>query len=408
MKFTRLSTLSACIFIVVSLLFQACNSPKVSPKTQIKSVASKQLSSIKHPISGIRYPASIHYAEGFSISYHGDYKLLKVFNPFVDQSDTLRYVLVPRGTEAPNIFKNAQVIVVPVRSLVVTGTSHVAFAAMLNATEVISGIGAAKYVYNPAVREKLKKGKIASLSTASLNIEKLVAMNPDLVMIGAGSVSSFNDYRLLMKMGIPVFVNADWLETTPLGRAEWVKVMGALLNKEERVNKKFKKVAVRYNDLKRQVAEKISANEKPLVINSLPYKGAWFVAGGDSYMAQYLKDAGANYPWFENNETGGLKLDFEAVYYQGLKADIWINPGRTKSITGLLMKDSRFADFKSVQTGQVYNKNKRSLPSGANDFWETGVVRPDLVLHDLINIFHPDLLKDDKLYFYQQLSRIYP
>ncbi len=422
------------VILTAFIALQACS----------QSAANRQHSTLNTQNSTL----NTKYAQGFSVSHHQDYKLIKVFNPFVDQSDTLRYVLIPRGSEPPEGYSNAQVIETPVESLVVTGTTHVALAEMLNATEIITGIGAAKYVYNPAIRQKLETGEIVSFSIAGLNKEKLVAMNPDLVMIAAGSVSSFNDYRLLIKLGIPVFINADWLETTPLGRTEWVKVMGALLNVEALANKKFKKIATRYNELRELVAEhalekpiqhKVSLRaarsnlpaqaeggdcrppaggfemtrevfqgplkERPLVITGLPYKGAWFVPGGNSFTAQYLKDAGADYPWFENDETGGLQLNFEAVYYKGLKADIWINPGSAKSIQDILAKDSRFGDFKSVQTGRVYNKNKRMSPAGGNDFWETGAVRPDLVLHDLINIFHPGLLESDTMYFYQKLPQ---
>ncbi len=408
MKFIDSSfSLTGGFFTVILITFTAFQSCSQSAADTRDS----KIENTQYAIRNTKYASpdsqQVHsnYAQGFEVSYHKDYKLIKVFNPFVDQSDTLRYLLVPRGKTPPDGYPNAQIIRTPVQNIVVTGTMHVALAEMLNATEVIAGIAGAKYVYNSKIREKLEAGEIVSFNLASLNKEKIIAMNPDLIMISAGKVSAFNDYQLLMRLGIPVFVNADWLETTPLGRAEWVKVMAALLNKEALANKKFKAVAANYNRLKELVEKKVEPGEKPVVINNLPYKGAWFVSGGSSFTAQYLKDAGADYPWYKNDEAGGHKLDFEAVYYAGLEADVWINPGAAESVSDILAKDSRFSDFKSIQTGRVYNNNKRMNPNGGNDFWETGVVRPDLVLHDLINIFHPALLENDTLYFYQQLKR---
>ncbi len=392
---------AAMLFAFIAL--QSCGQSATDTKDPKIDNTKNGLSSTKYALRDSRQIHS-NYAQGFAISYHRNYKLIKVFNPFVNQSDTLRYLLVPNGQMPPDGYPKAQIIRIPVQKIIVSATMHVALAEMLNATEFIAGIAGAKYVYNPEVREKLEAGEIVSFNMAGFNKEKIIAMNPDLIMISAGKVSAFNDYKLLMKLGIPVFVNADWLETTPLGRAEWVKVMGALINKEAQAIKKFRKVAANYNRLKKLVEKKVEPEERPVVVSNLPYKDAWFVPGGNSYTAQYLKDAGAVYPWSKNDETGGLKLNFEAVYYEGLEADVWINPGAAGSLSDILGEDSRFSDFKSIQTGRVYNNNKRLNPYGGNDFWETGAVRPDLVLHDLINIFHPGLLENDTLYFYQKLK----
>lgn len=395
----RSTFLNRCLFLLVSLgsilFLQSCNRSAQGHKEQ-------NTGDTQHVIRNTQ-ETHAQYAQGFSISYHQNYKVIKMFSPFTDQSDTLNYVLIPQGNQPPETFLNAQVIDLPIEEVIVTGAPQVAFLEMLNALDVIEGVVGAKYVYNTRVHEKIKSNKIERFTQVGFSKEKILAMNPDLVIITGGQISKFDDYRLLMKAGISVIVNAGWLETTPLGRAEWVKVYAALLNKEFVANKKFSRVAEHYRKLKKRVAKK--TDKKPLVINGLPYEGAWFVSGGNSYMAQYLKDAQAAYPWFESDKSGGLKLNFEAVYYKGLKADVWINPGTATSIQAILAQDGRFKDFKSVQTGRVYNRTKRVRPSGANDFWETGVVRPDLVLHDFINIFHPRLLESDTMYFYQKLSK---
>lgn len=389
----------AYLVVVVYFLFiRACSSPDDKQPITAQPAAFSDSLNITEEVHA-------KYAEGFSISYHQNYKLLKVFNPFVDQPDTLRYLLVPRNTKPPRSYPNAQVIKIPVRNVIATSTTHIALSEMLAASEKVKGMVGAKYVYSPTIRQRVKTGDLTAFRPAGFNKEKALAMNPDLIMLSAGQVSEFNDFKMLAELGISIFVNAEWLETTPLGKAEWVKVMAALLNKEALANERFAAVAKKYNYLKKIVNEKV--DEKPLVINNMPYKGAWFVSGGDSFTAQYLKDAGADYSWFENDETGGLRRSFEAIYWKGLRAEVWINPGAAASLEEIIAKDARLKDFKAFRTRRIYNNNKRLSPSGGNDFWETGVVRPDLVLRDLINIFHPGLLKNDALYFYQQLTTDY-
>lgn len=354
-------------------------------------------------VEQVQFADSVHaeYAEGFQITYHKNYKLLEILKPFQNQVDTLRYSLVPRDLTDEVEVENTTEIAIPITSLLATSTTHIGLAEMLDATDIIMGMVGAEYVYSEDIRSQLEEGKTVSLPQGELNKEKILSMNPDLLMISGGQSSQFDNVKILMESDIDVMVNSEWLETTPLGKAEWVKVLAALLNKEKLANEKFSAVAKQYNSLKSKVAGK---NEKPLVINNMPYKGAWFVSGGESYTAQFLRDAGADYPWFDSDEAGGLRKSFEVVYEIGLQADMWINPGAANTKEDILAKDSRFKDFKPFQTGQIYNNNKRMSPSGGNDFWESGVVHPEMVLADLIKIFHPQQLPDHQLYYYQKID----
>lgn len=351
----------------------------------------------------VRFSDQVHarYAKGFRISYHKNYKLLEILKPFQDQVDTLRYSLVPRKLVDQVQVENTEEIPIPVRSVIATSTTHIGLTEMLNANDIITGMVGAEYVYNKEIGKHLENGSIASFSMGEFNKEQALAMQPDLVMISGGQSNQFDNYQVLMDSGIGVMVNSEWLEKTPLGKAEWVKVMGALLNKEGLANREFNKVAAEYNKLKAAVD---SVGDKPLVINNMPYKGAWFVSGGDSFTARYLKDSGADYPWYDSESTGGLRKDFEAVYKVGLTADIWINPGAAETKEDILAQDSRFKDFKAFQTGEIYNNNKRTAASGGNDFWESGVVHPEIMLADLIKIFHPEILPEHELYYYQKIK----
>lgn len=361
----------------------------------------KQQPGPKNP--SVQFADSVHadYAEGFRITYHNNYKMLEILKPFQDQVDTLRYSLVPREIVNSIDIENTTEIPIPVESILATSTTQIALAEALEAVNVIRGMVGADYIYSKAVREGVKSGDIVSLPRGELNKEVVLAMHPDLLMVSGGPSSNFDNIRMLMDSDINVTVISEWLETTPLGKAEWIKVLAALLNKEELANKKFAVIEQKYNHLK-AVAD--SGTGKPMVINNMPYKGAWFVSGGESYLAQYLRDAGADYPWFDSDETGGLRKSFEVIYEIGLEADIWIHPGAATSKEDILAKDSRFRDFKAFKTGEIYNNNRRMSPSGGNDFWESGVVHPEIVLADLIKIFHPQLLPDHELYYYQKID----
>lgn len=380
---------------VGSLLFLcSCKSKERPPKVEFQSTA-----------ANIEYTASekvdINFATGFDIHYYEGYKRLDVLNPYQDQTDTLHYVLVQRGTALPEFDTEAQVIEIPIQSMIATSTTHLALTDMLDANAVVKGVTQPDYVYNQQIRKGLEAGRIEGFSGGEFNKEQALALNPDLIMISGGQASQLDNFRVLLDSGINVLVNSEWLEQTPLGKAEWIKMMGALLNKEALANRRFREVKNRYQELERKI-EGIA--EKPLVINNIPYKGAWFVSGGNSFVAQYLKDAGADYPWFENASAGGLRMDFEAVYEVGLRADIWLNPGNAKSKEDILATDSRFKDFKAFETGRIYNNNRRMSASGGNDFWESGVVHPEIVLADLIKIMHPSLLPEHQLYYYQKVE----
>jgi len=395
-KHTR--TLTPCflamMFLVGLFLLQGCYPNEKDSRQQERPTAAHQVN-FEHKVEA-------KYAEGFRISYHENYKMLEVLNPYQDIQDTLSYILKPRGiTLHDSLHRRAQVIEIPVRTMIVTSTTHVALAEMLETTEIITGMSGAKYVFNPDIKARVEQGEVLSFSEGEFNNEQALSLDPDLVMVSAGQSSQFDDYRVLMNSGIGVFINAEWLETTPLGKAEWVKVMAAFLNKEKTANEKFGLVEKQYKALRKKVEY---VQQKPLVINNMPYKGAWFVSGGESFEASLLKDAGADYPWFDEQQTGGLRKDFEVMYEIGLHADIWINPGAASSKEEILDKDSRFKDFEAFKNGEIYNNNRRVSPSGGNDYWESGVVHPERMLADLIHIFHPEVLPEHELYYYQKLN----
>jgi iron complex transport system substrate-binding protein len=343
----------------------------------------------------------IKHSRGFTVSYGNNYKVVNIFTHFENQADTIQYILLQRGTSLPAGLPQAQIIEIPLHSLVVMSSMHIALADFVDAADVLTGIGNLKYVNATAVRENIKAGKVVEAGIdASMNEELLISLQPDLLMAMGSPNGKIGRYKTLQEAGVPVMINSEWLESTPLARAEWVKLMAVLLNKEALVNQKFAAVEQEYHKLV-QLAQ--TARTKPVIVTGMPYKGTWFVPDGDSYMCQFLKDAGASYQWADTKGLGSLALDFETVAPVALQADYWLNVGYVNSRDDIKAKDIRYTDFKPFQQGRIYNNNKKVNDLGANDYWESGAVHPHVVLADLIKILHPELLPGHELVYYKQL-----
>jgi iron complex transport system substrate-binding protein len=286
--------------------------------------------------------------------------------------------------------------------MAVLSSMHIAMAEFAGVADRITGLGSIQYVNSPIVRAGIRAGKVKQVGIdAEINNEAVIALHPGVVITMSNPDAGSGAYKTLADAEIPVLPDGDWLETTPLGRAEWVKLWGALVDKEALVDKKFDSLAQRYQRL---AAIGSKASPKPGVITDMPFKGTWYVPAGHSFVAQFLRDAGADYHWSETEGTGSLPLSFEAVAPVALKADYWINLGIVDSKADVAATDNRFTSFKSFRTGAMYNYNRRINDQGSNDYWESGSMHPDLVLADLIRILHPRLLPQDSLYYYKQLK----
>lgn len=383
-----------CYALLLFLFLQGCNSTQKQDNPQERTAAS----------SADFEKTAIRHAKGFQIQYFDDYKLVSILNPFGHAGDTLRYVLQRKGAVPPTQIANAPRIEIPVKGLVAMSSMHVGLLEMLDAQDVLTGLGSLQYVYSPAVLERIKAGKVVEVGRdQGLNDEKVIEMHPDLVMTIGSPGGKMDHYRLLRDAGIPVLINSEWVEHTPLGRAEWVKLAAALLDKEALVNEKFEKIETEYNRLAALASKTAS---KPTVLSGLNTKDAWFLPSGDSYMAQFFADAGADYPWKNQKATGSLPIAFEAVYPIALKAGFWLNVGFDAGDTrqSILSQDARYADFNAFKTGKMYSYNARVNAQGSNDFFESGTVNPHTVLADLIRIFHPELLPEHQLVYYKQLA----
>jgi iron complex transport system substrate-binding protein len=229
----------------------------------------------------------------------------------------------------------------------------------------------------------------------------ILDLQPDLIMAYNSGVPDYDAYPKINEAGLNVVLNGDNLETTPLGRAEWGKFIALFFNKEAEAEQLYNKTASKYEGLVKLAA---SAKTKPAVFVNVNYQGTWYMSGGKSYVAQFLSDAGANYLWADEPTVGELMLSFEEVLNKAVNADYWVNTGFWNSAEEALADDVRYGEFAAFKNNRVYNNNARSNVNGGNDYFESGVANPDIILADLIKIFHPELLHDHQLYYYHQLT----
>jgi iron complex transport system substrate-binding protein len=346
---------------------------------------------------------SLEYAQNFEIIEHPGYKLLSVTNLFRNSSRSHRYALVPRDAPLPEkLPEDALVIRTPVRRVVVMETVYIGYLAALDQLDSIVGAATIDYISEPSIRERTRNGTIKAIQIGqSLNIESLMLLQPDLILTSISGDPTFDVPPKLIRSGLPIIITASYMERHPLARAEWIKFLAPFFEVPDKANEVFEKSARHYEAL----LEKTRAiKERPSVFSSAPYSGTWHVAGGDSFTARAIQDAGGYYLWSENTSQGGIPLDTERVFLKAAEADFWIDPSLYRSLGELFAADPRFTKFRATQIGHVYNNTRQVGDNGGNNIWERGIVHPEEVLADLIKIFHPDLLPEHELIYYENLK----
>lgn len=350
--------------------------------------------------------ATLTYAKGFTLEYFKHYKVITVTTPWPDAKESFRYVLVQCGAPVPEGFANAnaQVIQIPVRSIVVLSTTHLPHLERLDALDRLVGISSHKNVYSPVVRRLIDAGKVAEVGRGpSINLELILDRRPDLVTAVGHDQPQYNTHPLLRNAGINVAINAEYVEPTLLGRSEWIKFTAAFLNRDGLAERHFAEVAARYEAYAAQVRA-IPASQKPSVFGGSLHRDVWYVPGGDSYVARLVADAGGLYRWADDPHRASVPLSFEAVFERASNADVWFVSGLDwLKRSDLQAANERYGAFKAFRDRRVYNQNARLNEHQANDYWESGIAEPDIVLADVIKILHPDRLPDHPLKYYRWL-----
>jgi iron complex transport system substrate-binding protein len=343
------------------------------------------------------------YAKGFTISGSDSVKKLEIFNPWENAKNIrFEYFLIPEGQNLPDSLKNRKVIRTPVKKVICTSTSHVAFLSVLGEARTIAGVSGGHYITNEKIRSAFDQGKIPDIGYGqNLNYEKILNIHPDLVLVyGIDSdVSGF--VRKLDELGINTLIIGEYLESSPLGKTEWLKLIAALFGKENEAAEFFSSVESDYNLLKGKVR---NCQSRPKVLVGIPYRDSWWVPGGKTYIANLIDDAGGDYPGKKNTGHESYVISFEDAMLWAENSDIWINTNSVTTKKEILDADPRFARFKVFTKGIIYNNNRLVTASGGNDFWESGTVYPNRILTDLIMIFHPEILSGNDFTYYKEIK----
>lgn len=337
----------------------------------------------------------IKYSKCFNIKYLDNYILLNITQPYPNAKKVFQYKL------GKNNSGDDKLITTPVNKIVVSSTTHIPMLELLASEQALVGFQNTAYISSPKTRTLIEAGKVRELGKkGALNTEVVLEIHPDLIVGFALSANS-KVYNAVEKANIPVILNGDWLEETPLGQAEWIKFFGVLFDKGQQADSIFNRIEQSYLAAKK-LADKAVDNPKVLS-GAIMSKDIWNLPGGDSYVAQFLKDANANYLWKNSVGKGSLSLSFESVFEKAKDADIWIAPGYFSSKQQMLESNAKYQEFKAFKTGQIYTFANQKGPTGGVLYYELAPTRPDLVLKDVIKILHPELLPEYNLTFFEKM-----
>ncbi|WP_439132536.1 ABC transporter substrate-binding protein [Polaribacter sp.] len=345
--------------------------------------------------------STIKYAKGFDIiNYNGTKKLI-IKSAYQNSEETFVYTIKRKKSNTIIDYKYG-VLQVPIEKIAVTSTTHIPMVELLAEENTIIGFPYAKYVSSQRTRALIDKGKIKEIGKENaLNTEVLLNLDPELI-VGYGVSSADKSLTTIKKAGINVIYNGDWLEKTPLGRAEWIKFFGVLFDKEKQADSIFKVIETNYLEAKKTASKTV---KKPTVLSgAIMSKDIWNLPAGDSFVAQFLNDANLSYLWKDSEGKGSLSLSFESVFDKAQNADFWIAPGYFSSKKQMLTNTKLYAKFKAFKDNKIFTPTTKKGKTGGVVYYELAPTRPDLVLKDLIKITKPELLPNYELTFFEQMQ----
>ena len=339
------------------------------------------------------------YATGFKIlgAKNAQSTLIQVSNPWQGAKDVTMSYFISRNGELPPTGFTGPTIPAGAQHIVCMSSSYIAMLDALGQVDRIVAVSGINYIANPYIlahRDSIKD------MGPEINYELLLGLKPDVVLLyGIGDAQTAVTDKL-KELAIPYMYVGEYLEESPLGKAEWLVALSELTDSRDKGIDVFREIPKRYQALKDLTA---SVEQRPTVMFNTPWNDSWVMPSTQSYMAQLVTDAGAAYIYKENPSNSSAPIGLETAYGLIQKADYWINVGTASTLDELKNMNHKFADAKSVRDKTVYNNNLRITATGGNDYWESAVVRPDVVLRDLIHIFHPELVSDST-YYYRHLE----
>ena len=354
----------------------------------------------KSTLSDQSYTDEVKYAHGFRFINHQQYREIEILQPY-DSAILIRYYLVKDANiSTPNDGIRMQV---PLQNIGIASCTHIGFMEALGLLDHISGVCLPEKIYSPAMQKLYSENKAIDMGDAmQINPERAILAHADAVMISGYGQGDVNPERL-NTANIKIIYNNEWTEKTPLGRAEWIKLVGSFFDKDSLADAVFADIEHRYIAMIQHRQELCRQTERPTIMSGNNFRGTWYMSSGDSFMGRLFADAGADYYFSNDSTTGSIPLTIESVLQHFSNADVWVG-SNGNSLDELAQSDDKHTWFKAFKDKRVYNFYRRRTPTGANDYWERGVVHPEELLSDLIWALYPQTMPDYQPIYISQLQ----
>lgn len=340
----------------------------------------------------------VKYAKIFSVDKYSDYTSVTVNNPWDSTKILQRYVLVDKNKSLPQHLPEGTLVRTPITSAAVYSTIHCSILQELGTLDIIKAVCEPEYIDNAYIKAGIKNNTIIDLGLASSpNVEKLIMIDPDAII--ASPIQGV-PYGTIEKSGVPIIEAPDYMESTPLARAEWIRFYSLFIGKEHEADSIFNLVAKQYNEIK----EKVSVVEnRPTVFTDLKFGNAWYIAGGNSFIGNLLHDAGASYVWKDDESTGANPLPFETILDKAGEADVWLikyNNPVDLTYDGLVREYKPYSYFKAYKDRNIY-----ICHTGKVSYYEDIALHPEKILKDMAFVFHPQLFPDYVPHYYKKMNQ---
>jgi iron complex transport system substrate-binding protein len=371
-----LKTVSILLFIAVALL--SCNNSAKENNLNNNPIAVKNI--------------ELKYAKEFKIE-HDENSIQISIHKKGTQNSYKKFRLVKSKSE---IKDPTNTVKVPCEKIICLSSTQLSYFFELNAIDKIVGINSSRYLKHPGIKQRIASGKVKRIGKEGhFNIETIAALDPDIIFVSPFKAGGFD---ALKNLGIPLIPMAAYSENTPLGRAEWIKMIALFIGKTAKADSIYNGIEQRYLQLKKLT---VNVEKRPTVFSGKMKSGSWYVPGGNSFYAHYFRDAGASYI-IQDDKKGAYPLDYETLYSKAANCDFWriIYPEkRNFTQKDLKNQDERYADFKAFNNKNILFCNIREKP-----YREQAAIKPDVLLADYIHFFHPQLLPNYKPVFYERLK----
>ena len=381
-------------YAFIAFALYSCNGSSRGKGTEVETVSIDT--------ADFNFPVRFEYAKGIQTVNHTGYKTVYIFHP--DKPDTMAvYILYPRDSKRPVArHPKALYIPVPARTIACLSTTQIGSLPLLDQTDKLVGCINLKNICNADIRNCIKKGYVQEIGTGmTKNIEQIAGLRPEILLQDLFHVSDKDEE--LIASGINTVLYNEWKERDLLGRAEWMKLTAMLLGCNRRAHEVFEQIESEYAEARKLVAEK---TDTIAIMYGQDYNGTWYLPGEYSYSTAMFRDARVSFD-YAAGKVSSQPCSFEYIFSRHRHAEIWICTmmGNIKTMDEFLTLNERYRHFDATQTGKVYIDRKRVNENGGNDYWESGLYRPDLLLKDIIKITRPELLPEYETSYWIELKR---